>query len=396
PSRTILNSASDSQSSTMPLSLSASESVTSPFTISITGTLSLSNSSSETMSLSTTRSHQTTQSFSVAASVTKTSSPSTSVVWSPSHSAASTRSSTEAPTNTSSVTLSELATVSAGSFSVTSSSSKATRTASSTRRTPSPTATMYCALVPADGTNSVGRLQRFNSTALVSVPIVGTVSASTFVSAASISRAVLLQNLPLGMNISVSFGGTIRGGPADGWALVSATMDVVAANAVVPLVTAEVPLTLLSANVVDRQQSFAVVLRPPNATGRWLPSSLSTFRPVSLVVTLVLRCPTDPTITVDVAVEIPCPGQEQPLAEEVKAASTAALYSTLIAGSAGGGAVGRVAAVRSLVLCSSDTVSGGRALTHFQSTDVTTPTLRRLMHGVPSLETLLAGLERVR
>ena len=138
-------------------------------------------------------------------------------------------------------------------------------------------------------------------------------------------------------------------------------MNVVAANSVVPLVTAEMPLTLLSANVVARQQFFAVVLRPPNTTGRWFPSSLNTFRAVSLVVTLVLRCPTDPTISADVAVEIPCPGQEQPLAEEVKAAGTAALYSTSIAGLAGGGAVGRVAAVRSLVLCNSDTVIGGLA-----------------------------------
>ncbi|CUG88630.1 membrane-associated protein, putative [Bodo saltans] len=242
------------------------------------------------------------------------------------------------------------------SLSVTSSSSKATKSASSTRHTPSPTVTMYCALVPADGTNTVGRLQRFNSAAVVSVPIVGTVPMSTFVSEAPISRAALLQNLPLGMNLSVSLAGTIRGGPADGWALVSATMNVVAANSVVPLVTAGMPLTLLSANVVARQQSFAVVLRQKKN-----PSSLNTFRAVSLVVTLVLRCPTDHTISADVAVEIPCPGQEQPLAEEVKAAGTAALYSTSIAGLAGGGAVGRVAAVRSLVLCSSDTVIEGVA-----------------------------------
>ncbi|CUI14284.1 Hypothetical protein, putative, partial [Bodo saltans] len=49
---------------------------------------------------------------------------------------------------------------------ITNTSSKATRTASITTRTPSPSVTMYCALVPADGTSSVGSLQQFNSTAL--------------------------------------------------------------------------------------------------------------------------------------------------------------------------------------------------------------------------------------
>ncbi|CUG93631.1 transmembrane protein, putative, partial [Bodo saltans] len=155
-------------------------------------------------------------------------------------------------------------------------------TASITTRTPSPSVTMYCALVPADGTSSVGSLQRFNSTALSLVPIVGTVSASTFVSAAPINRAVLLQNLPLGMNLSVSLGGTIRGGPADGWTLISATINVAASDSILPLLTAVVPFTLLSANIVGREQTFVVVLRPPNTTGRWLPSSLNTFRAVSI------------------------------------------------------------------------------------------------------------------
>ncbi|CUG88521.1 membrane-associated protein, putative [Bodo saltans] len=290
-----------------------------------------------------------------------------------------TRSCSEATSSTPSVTHSNALTESGGTSSRTSSSSKATRTASSsrtasqtsfssskatrtasdTRRSSSPSATMYCALIAAVGTSSVGNLQRFHSSEVLLVPIVATQtvsSTSTFVSAAPISRAVLLQNLPLGMNLSVSLGGTIRGGPEmDDWTLVSAIINVLAASSEFPLVTAVMPFTILFADVVGSQQSLAVALQPPNTTNRWVPSSLSTFLEVSLVVTLVLRCPTDPTVTGDVVVEIPCPGEVQALAAEVKAASSVALYSMSLTGPAGGSAVGRFAAVRSLVLCSSST-----------------------------------------
>jgi hypothetical protein len=106
-----------------------------------------------------------------------------------------------------------------------------------------------------------------------------------------------------------------------------------------------------------------VLLSAPTADSggspRWLPSSLTAFRAAVLAVTLVWRCPADPSVTASVVLRVPCPGEAQPLAAEVKAAGTAAQYSAAIAGPASGGAVGCVAAVRSLVLCSADNTAEG-------------------------------------
>ncbi|CUF50140.1 transmembrane protein, putative [Bodo saltans] len=54
----------------------------------------------------------------------------------------------------------------------------------------------------------------------------------------------------------------------------------------------------------------------------------------------------------NVVVVVPCPGQAQSLASEVKAASSVAQYSTIFSRAAAGAAVGRMASVRSLLVCS--------------------------------------------
>lgn len=230
------------------------------------------------------------------------------------------------------------------------------------RHTPSASTTIYCALVPADGSTSVGSLQSFNATSATSVteviPLTPPAAAAVSNSSVAISRTTLLQNLPFGVNLSLSLGGTVRGGPVDGWELVSALVQAFPIDSLFPLVVATAPTTLLSTAVAGRTQTLAVLLDPPLTFGtnpsspRWLPTSLSTFRSVTLVLKLSLRCPTDHSISTDVSFEVPCPGQVQPLASEVKSASIVALYATSLAGAAGSGAVGRLGAVRNLVLCS--------------------------------------------
>ncbi|CUG89613.1 transmembrane protein, putative [Bodo saltans] len=241
------------------------------------------------------------------------------------------------------------------------SNSQAAKSASITRR-PSPSATTYCALVPADGELAVGRLQVFNESSATSgaIPLRPSLL-GTSPGAARVSRAVLLRNTPFGANLSLALGGTIRGGPVDGWRIVNVAMDVVPVNSLLPLLTAVVPFTLMSDAVVGRTQSLAVMIDPSNATTppRWLPASLSTFRDVTMVLQLSLRCPIDDAITAIVTVQVPCPGEVQPLASEVKAAGGVAQYSASLAGPVGGGAVARVAAVRSLVQCSGDSVVEG-------------------------------------
>lgn len=60
-------------------------------------------------------------------------------------------------------------------------------------------------------------------------------------------------------------------------------------------------------------------------------------------------------MTNDIEIVIQTPGQVQTLATEVRTATTVAQYSTSIAGPSAGAAVGRIASVRSLVLCSETT-----------------------------------------
>ncbi|CUG91400.1 membrane-associated protein, putative [Bodo saltans] len=267
------------------------------------------------------------------------------------------------------------------------SSSIATKTPSTTRRTSSSSVTIFCALIPADGSTSVGTLQSFD-TDLISHPLIDVVSAAPTQEAAlatlnasnivaeSIGRAILFQNLPFGVNITISLGGTIRGGPVDGWRTDRVVISVLDGNSELPLSSASVvPFIVIFTKVVGRQQFLAIELQTPTATSRWLPSSVSTFRAVSLVITLVLECPTDASITDDVVVVIPCPGVEQALVAEVKAASRATQYSTLIAGPAGGGAVGRLTAVRSLVLCSGESVVTGILPLSIDACDATIDTV---------------------
>ncbi|CUE61721.1 unnamed protein product, partial [Bodo saltans] len=174
------STSSGSKSSTMPLSRSSStsQSATCTFSKSMTKTLSLSDSKnidsisaslsvsgsqspgkSQTLSVSfrsssnqltVTPPHQATQSLLTAATFTNGLSVSTLASLSRSHSVkVSTRSCSEVITNTSSVSNSDAVSTSEGTLSVTLSHSKATRTASKTKRTLSPSATMCCALVPA-------------------------------------------------------------------------------------------------------------------------------------------------------------------------------------------------------------------------------------------------------
>ncbi|CUI14300.1 GPI-anchored surface protein, putative [Bodo saltans] len=281
------------------------------------------------------------------------------------------------PTNTNSLVISISATRSTSISSTMSSSqspsssvqtpsrSGTTESHSHSQRTPSTSATFYCAMLRADGETSAGNLHPFNwsnvpDRVIALSPEIVALRTSSAV-ATPVSREDILQSLPLGSNLSLSLSGTIRGGQVDAWGLVRVKMDVTTVGSSFPLFTDIVRATIMSTTVIGRKQLLTLLLHPPNATTppRWLPMSLSRFRSVTLVLQLSLLCPTSDSITSDVIVELPCPGEDQPLASEVKAAGTVAQYSSLVSLPAAGAAVGRLAAMRSLALCSASTAVKG-------------------------------------
>lgn len=142
----------------------------------------------------------------------------------------------------------------------------------------------------------------------------------------------------------------------DVWTLVGVELSVALAYGAAPLFTATVLFDIVSIDLVVREQFATYVL---HASPSWLPTSLSTFQTVSLALRLVLHCPVSTDVTSDVVVVFLSPGQRQQLAAEVKTTTAVAQYSTSIAGPSAGGAVGRVAATRSLVLCSGTAIVEG-------------------------------------
>jgi hypothetical protein len=263
---------------------------------------------------------------------------------------------------------------------------------SNTRDTSAITPSVYCAVALTPNGGSIHPLTRDALPASVTVVALDDAAAPALplvATAAGIARVLLfLPHRVLAVNLSLALGGFVRSGrPLDNaWALTQATLDVFLdpSGAAMPLLSAAVPFTVAHTVVAGSQQFTTVHLSAPLAdsgggtTRRWLPASLSAFRAAVLAVTLVWRCPEDPSVTASVVLRVPCPGEAQPLAAEVKAASTAAQYSAALAGPASGGAVGRVAAVRSLVLCSADTVAEGLLpLTVRACDDVLTSALAR-------------------
>jgi hypothetical protein len=238
-------------------------------------------------------------------------------------------------------------------------------------RTPTPSPSLSCALgLPPKG-GSIHPLTGDAVPAVTAVVLVldDAVPPQALVAAATgVARSLLVvPGLLLAVNLSLRLSGSVRssGRPLDdAWTLIHANLNVLqdAGGAAVPLLTEAVAFTTAHTTLAWRQQFTTVILSTPStrhSPPRWLPASLSPFRVVMLAITLVWRCPEDPSITTSVVVQVPCPGDAQPLAAEVKAAGTAAQYSALLAGPALGGAVGRMAAERSLVLCSGGTVAEG-------------------------------------
>jgi hypothetical protein len=104
-------------------------------------------------------------------------------------------------------------------------------------------------------------------------------------------------------------------------------------------------------------QEISIILYPPN--NRWVPPSLSAFVRTDLTLRVVLQCPLDKATLDSVVVTFAAPGATRPLVEEVKVTSAVAQWGSTLSGTSAGGAVGRVAAVRSIVLCSTDSGSLG-------------------------------------
>lgn len=100
---------------------------------------------------------------------------------------------------------------------------------------------MHCALVPDAGETSVGSLNPFNASLALSGAFVTLIPAgplnTTSVGTAPISRTALLENMPLGMNLSLALGGTIHGDPVlDGWRVVGSVVNVFHPGLFVPVV----------------------------------------------------------------------------------------------------------------------------------------------------------------
>lgn len=176
---------------------------------------------------------------------------------------------------------------------------------------------------------------------------------------APLSRSSVLRNARWIVNYSIVIGGTMMGNVSivNAWRVVNATWDVLTISSPFPVLTATLPLTIISYNVVGRVQHILCAVEPPNATGMpraWLPSTVSMFRPVTLRLSLAMQCPTNPNVVEVIVIETSSPGQSIEIATEVKAVSTAGLYMSLLSSLTVGTSLGRIAAVRSVVSCSSD------------------------------------------
>ncbi|CUG85945.1 membrane-associated protein, putative [Bodo saltans] len=132
-----------------------------------------------------------------------------------------------------------------------------------------------------------------------------------------------------------------------------------------------------------------IMLHPPNTTSpplegssssSWLPASFGRFQAGEIEIHLVFEC--GPTVGEtggnnnessssdtmllnltsprrDIVIVVPLPADVPNLASEVKSAGVVAQYASMLAGTATASSVGRLAAVRSLVLCSGDTFVNG-------------------------------------
>ncbi|CUG86924.1 membrane-associated protein, putative [Bodo saltans] len=351
---------------TASLSLASTFTSSASHTVSVSYSTALTCSTSATKSMSTThiRSHSTSQSATNATSMTTTVAFSRSASHSESlsHSMAMTTSFARLRLTLSKSLLSGASQSAMQSASVSRSRIVASKSSSMTGFSATKSASTLCALVPADGESSGGKLHPFLANVDGAMPLtpMTDVGLGNAVRASRLNRSLLLRTAPLVANLSLSLGGTIRGDALDGWELLSVAMDVLLVDSQFPLLTAAVPFTVLSTKAAGRTQSLVVLFDPPRETmPRWLPASLSTFRDVTLVLQLSVRCPANGSIIVLVTIVVPCPGEVQPLTSEVSNAASVARYSTSLAGPVTGGAVGRLASVRSLVLCSRDAVVEG-------------------------------------
>jgi hypothetical protein len=245
-------------------------------------------------------------------------------------------------------------------------------TSSFTRCMPSPSPSLYCALSLPLGGDAILQPLRLDvdgavpeSTTVVLVLDNASLPLPLVLTTAGVARSLLLiPDLILAVNLFLVSGFVRSGRPLDdAWVLSHVVLNVLAVGAFIPLRTDAVPFAASPTVLGGRHQFTAVFLSAPavDSVGapRWLPASLTVFRSTTLAFTLVWRGPADADITASVSIQVPCPGEVLPLATEVKAAGIAAQYSASLAGLSSGGAVGRVAAVRSLVLCSDDAAAVG-------------------------------------
>ncbi|CUE76391.1 GP46-like surface antigen, putative [Bodo saltans] len=115
------------------------------------------------------------------------------------------------------------------------------------------------------------------------------------------------------------------------------------------------------ANQASTVTSTVLAVQPPKETGVWLLSNAGVLVGQTLSLRIAFACGGEEVLVVEL--QIPAPGYPQQLASQVEAATRYAQVASALAGGASSGtALGRVMAIRSMVVCDADASVGGGVL----------------------------------
>jgi hypothetical protein len=137
------------------------------------------------------------------------------------------------------------------------------------------------------------------------------------ITSAPLSRRALSSDLPLALNLSVvvlrDSGGNSSGSADDRWRLVRITLDRQAEASSRSVESLNISFTTIATMIEDGEHVWVACLMYPPPS-HWLPTSWSEVRAATLVLRLVLQCPTDANATSMIKVEVPIPAKDQHLA----------------------------------------------------------------------------------
>jgi hypothetical protein len=106
---------------------------------------------------------------------------------------------------------------------------------------------------------------------------------------------------------------------------------------------------------------FVLAVQPPGGSGVWLPRAASPLVSQTIILEVTFACGGDDVLIVRLLV--PAPGYPAQLASQVETATRySQVASALAGGASSGAALGRVMAMRSMVVCDADAAVGGGVL----------------------------------